>query len=84
MMATEEQLFHRFEAELAAIARLDRRYYLNPSPTLDERRDYAQRQMRLEEARSRFYKELGALRHYGVSYFRRCRSIIRKSGLFFY
>lgn len=78
-MATEEQLFERFEAELAAIASLDRRYYLNPSPTLADRCEYAKRQVRLEETRSRFYKQLEVFRKQAASFPRRCRSILRRS-----
>lgn len=72
-METEDQICRRFEAELAAIAVLDRRYYLNPSPTLAERAEYAARQFQLENVRSRFYAELGALRE-----FRRCRLFARR------
>lgn len=61
-MQTEHQICAQFEAELAAIAALDRRYYLNPSPTISERAAYAARQVQLESMRSRFYKELDALR----------------------
>ena len=81
-METEEEIFTRYEAELASIAVLDRRYYLTRSPTLAERRDYATRQLRLDETRSRFYAELTTCRlehsHY-IRQFRRCRSIISRS-----
>ena len=50
----------RYEAELAAIAALDRHFYLNPSPSLAERRAYAVRKVRLEEMRFRFYLEFAA------------------------
>ena len=78
-MATEEQLFERFEAELSAIASLDRRYYLTPSPTLADRCEYAKRQALLEETRSRFYKQLEVFRKHAASFPRRCRSITRRS-----
>ena len=76
-MGNEDQLCRRYEAALAAIATLDRRYYLNPCPSRAERCDYAARQDLLEEIRSRLYAELALLRH--IRQFRRCRSIIRRS-----
>ncbi len=80
-----DDLCARFEAELAAIAALDRRYYVNPSPSLAERRAYAARKVELEEMRFRFYVEFAACRQLDVGQFRRCRSIIRRhSGARFY
>jgi hypothetical protein len=43
LMESEHELCIRFEVELARIAALDRIYYLNPSPSLAERREFAQR-----------------------------------------
>jgi len=40
-MKREEEICKRYADELAAIAALDRRYYLNPSPALADRKDYA-------------------------------------------
>lgn len=79
-MEPEEQVCKRFEAELAAIAALDRLYYLNPRLTLAERSDYAARQVQLEEMRSRFYAEFRISQEASVSSFHRhCRSIIRRT-----
>lgn len=61
-METEEEICKRYEAVFAAIATLDRRYYLNPAASTAERRDYAARQAQLEELRSRFYAELATCR----------------------
>lgn len=38
-MDTEDQICRRYEAAFAAIAALDRRYYLNRAASLTERRD---------------------------------------------
>ena len=80
-METEEQICRRFEAELAAIAALDRHHYINPSPSIAERADYAARQVQLESMRSRFYAELGAFweRIYVSGQFRRCRFLARRT-----
>ena len=80
-METESQLCARYEAELASIAAVDRRYYLSPCPTLAERQDYAARQLQLEEIRSCFYVDLNACRlnHLYMRQFRRCRSMVRRS-----
>jgi hypothetical protein len=61
----------RYEKELAAIAALDRRFYLNPSPALAERRAYAARRLRLEEIRFRFYLEFAACQLRDACEFRR-------------
>lgn len=71
-METEDQVCSRFEAELAAIAVLDHRYYLNASPTLAERAEHFARQLQLDTVRSRYYEELRALRE-----FRPCRLLVR-------
>lgn len=71
-------MFTRYEAELAAIAALDRCYYLKSCPTSDERRDYALRQAKLEEMRTRFYSELASA-YESSRTFRRCRFLARKS-----
>lgn len=76
-MGWEDQSSIRYEAELAAIARLDRAYYLNPCPSRTERSNYAARQVQLEKLRSRFYAELAASRQHGPNRLCRCRSIIR-------
>ena len=80
-METEDQLYARYEAELALIAAVDRCYYLSPCPTLAERRNYAARQVQLEELRVRFYIDLNTcrLKHLYMRQFRRCRSVIRRS-----
>ena len=81
-MENEHQLCVRFEAELATIAALDRAYYLNPFPTLAERRNYAARKIQIEEVRSRFYREFEMCHQVPMSAFhRRCRSIIRGARL---
>jgi len=80
-METEDEICRRYEAELTAIAAVDCAYYLKPCPTIAERRDYAERQVRLEETRSRFYAELRACRQDRFLYIRqvrRCRSLVRK------
>jgi hypothetical protein len=77
-METEDQICRRFEAELAAIAALDRRYYTDPSPTVAERADYAARQVQLESTRSRFYAELGSFRDSSSRQPRRCRFLARR------
>ena len=77
-METEDQISRCYEAELAAIADLDRRYYLNRAPTRADRSDYAARQVQWENVRSRFYVELAAFRQSGPQ-FRSCRSVIRTS-----
>lgn len=69
-MESEDEIYKRYEAELAAIAALDRRYYVNPSPTAADRRAYAARQLLLQEARSRFYAELDAYRERRLRQFR--------------
>jgi hypothetical protein len=80
-METEYQICKRYEAEFAAIAALDRRYFLTPSASLAARRDYAARQARLEEMRSRLYAELALCRERDAApLFRRCRSFIRRFG----
>ena len=78
-METEEEICRRYEAEFTAIAALDRRYYLTPSASLAERRDYAARQAQLEEMRSRLYAKLASCRQSGTRQFRRCRCSIRRS-----
>jgi len=55
IVETEEQICRRYEAALAAIAAVDRRYYVNPSPSLADRADYAARQTQLENTRSMLY-----------------------------
>lgn len=80
-METEDQICRRFEAELAAIAALDRRYYSNLAPTVAERADYAARQVQLEGTRSQFYAELSPFREYSSRQFRRCRFLARRSRL---
>jgi transposase InsO family protein len=77
VVETEDQICGRFEAELAAIAALDRRYYANASPSAAERADYAARQVQLESTRSRFYGELGSFREYSSRQLRRCRFLAR-------
>ncbi len=51
----------RYAAELDEIARLDRRFYLNNSPSRSERASYALRQEHLNEIRNRFSPELGLI-----------------------
>lgn len=74
-MQTEEEICSRYEVAFSSIAALDRRYYLNPSASISERRDYAARQELLVQLRYRFYTELRACREYAS--IRRCRSVIR-------
>ena len=61
-METEDQMCRRYEAEFDAIAALDRRYYLNRVASFTKRRDYAARQVKLEEMRSKLYSELASVR----------------------
>ena len=75
-MNTENVICQRYEAELAAIAALDRCYYLAACPGRSERAAYAIRQAQLENTRTRFYAELTALKQVGQ--FRHCRSVIRQ------
>lgn len=78
-METEDQICRRYEAAFAAIAALDRRYYQASSASLQDRRQYAERQAKIEELRSRFYAELAMCRERRVHPFRRCRSFTRRS-----
>lgn len=78
-MEIEDQICARYEAELASIAALDRRYYLKASPSLAERRDYAARKDRLEMMRSQFYAEFARVRQSGALESRRCRYFFRRS-----
>ena len=64
-METEDQICKRYEAEFAAIAALDRRYYVNPSASVAKRREYAERQLQLEEMRLRLYAEVAVCRRRG-------------------
>jgi hypothetical protein len=66
-----DDLCARYEKELATIAALDRRFYLNPSPAPAERRAYAARKLRLEQVRFRFYLEFAASQLKDVRQFRR-------------
>lgn len=77
-MDTEEDICKRYETELATIARLDRRYYLNPCPSLAERRDYAAREAQREAIRRRLYADLAAVRTHDPRQHRCCRSIVQK------
>jgi hypothetical protein len=77
-MDWKDHVCERYEAELAAIARLDRAYYFNPCPDLTERSAYAARQAELEEIRSRLYAELALGRRNALSP-RRCRFLARRS-----
>ena len=61
-METEHEICRRYESQLAEMAALDRRYYINPNPTLADRAAYAARQALLADTRSRFYSEIGQLR----------------------
>jgi len=74
-MDWEEQIIQRYESQLAAIARLDRAYYLDPSPTLAERSEYALRHEQIEIVRSRLYAEVASLHE--RRRLRRCRCFIR-------
>ena len=74
-MDWEEQIVQRYEPQLAAIAALDRAYYLNPSPTIEERSEYASRQEQLEIVRLRLYAEFESL--HGRRRLGRCRCFIR-------
>jgi hypothetical protein len=60
---TESEICTRYEAELAAIATLDRAYYLNATATSADRANYFRRQNNLEQIRVRFYTELRMVRH---------------------
>ena len=73
-MGTERQICERYEHEMAAITTLDRRYYLNPCPSVVARSDYAARQAQLEALRLRLYADLADFRR-----FKRCRSFVSKS-----
>jgi hypothetical protein len=70
---TERQICKGYEDEMATIAALDHRYYLNPCPSRDERSAYAARQTQWKASRLRFYADLADFRR-----FKRCRSLICK------
>ncbi len=76
-METEHEICKRYEAEFAAIAALDRRHYLTPLASVDQRREYAARKAQLEEMRARFYAELATCRDC-MRHVRRCRTFIRR------
>jgi len=76
-MELEDLIYVRYSRELAAIAALDRKYYVDPCPSPADRRDYAARQEQLETLRTRLYTDLAALR--ACREFRPCRSVIRRS-----
>jgi hypothetical protein len=57
-MDTEPETCRRYEAELAAIAALDRAYYLTAKATPTDRASYFRRQVDLEQVRTRLYAEL--------------------------
>ena len=78
-METEDQILKRYEAIFATIAALDRRYYLNRCASLAERRDYAARQVELEEMRSKLYSELASVRQSGPRERHHCRNFFRRS-----
>ena len=77
-METEYEICKRYAAQLAAIAALDRSYYLNPCANRTDRSDYAARQNYLQEMRFQFYADLASLQHNGFVPHRHCRSLIRK------
>ena len=52
-----------YEAQLAALAELDRVYYLDPSPALAARAEYYHRDALLQKIRILFYAKLKALQH---------------------
>ena len=62
-MDIEAETCKRYQAELAAIAALDRDYYVNSMPTPADRAGYFRRQDHLEQVRARFYAELSTVRH---------------------
>lgn len=74
-MDWEDQIAQRYEPQLAAIASLDRAYYINPSPTAAERSEYASRQEQLEIVRWRLYDEFASFHE--RRRLRRCRHFIR-------
>jgi hypothetical protein len=78
-MSAEDQICQFYETYLSAIAVLDRRYYMNPSPTPVDRAAYAARQAELENLRARLYSELARSRNPRVFRIGRCRSIIRRA-----
>ena len=82
-MGLENQISKRYERELAAIAVLDRAYYLNPCPSRVDRSNYAARQEQMHAIRSKFYAELAAARasDVGVRIPRRCRFFARRCRL---
>jgi hypothetical protein len=59
-MDTETEIFIRYEAELAEIARLDRLYYQKAAAGRADRADYYRRQDQLERVRARLCVELSA------------------------
>lgn len=62
-MGTETEICTRYEAELSAIASLDRAYYLNATATPADRANYVRRQDDLEQVRAWLYAELSTVRH---------------------
>jgi hypothetical protein len=63
MPGIETEICKRYEAELAAIAALDRAYYLNATPAPADRASYVRRQAHLEDVRAQLYAELSTVRH---------------------
>jgi hypothetical protein len=66
----ESSICARYLAELEALAKLDKVYYENPSPTSEERAGYYERQRALESVRLRLYAELEAFRSESQDVFR--------------
>jgi hypothetical protein len=63
-METERQIFKRYATVLTAIASLDRAYYLNPQPSLADRRAYFDREAHLERLRLCLRADLARIRRF--------------------
>lgn len=57
-MKQETDILRRYSAELEEIARADRRYYLNKTPSRSDRASYAMRQEYLASVRTHFKAEI--------------------------
>ena len=80
-MDLEDRIRKSYARELAAIAVLDRAYYLNPCPSRADRSNYAARQEQAQAIRSKFYAELAAARASDVRPPRGCRFLARRRRL---
>ncbi|GEM_PF-4095409 len=62
-MDAKTKICTRYAAQLAAIAAIDRTYYLNGTATTADRANYFRRQNDLKQLRALLYAELSRVRH---------------------